>query len=102
MKLYLFATLFIFLAFGFTPEKATTTVTGSVVDSRTGHPVTGAYIIAIAGEEETLTDQQGKFNLRTSLKLPAKISIKHKDYVDTTYTLQDTGNNIAMRQSQHE
>jgi len=102
MKLYLFATLFIVLAYAFTPEKMITTVKGSVVDSKTGNPVTGAYIIAVAGEEETLTDQQGKFTFRISLALPATITIKHKDYADTTYTLRDASNNFTMRQLQQK
>ncbi|WP_153796184.1 hypothetical protein [Foetidibacter luteolus] len=82
-----------FLLFGFskpvTPARAYT-IKGAIISRNDNRPVNKAYIIAIAGEEESLSDVNGQFKLRTCQPLPVKISIQHNLYETSEVTVADT------------
>lgn len=63
---------------------------GQVVSGITGQPVARAYIVAVSGEEETLTDTDGHFTLRTWQRLPVTLTIQHSDYQTSQLVVADT------------
>ena len=72
--------LFTVTMFSWQPEKAGQVnygLYGTVVSSETGKPLPDAYIYAVKGEEETLTDDKGEFKFISWQKLPITI---HVDY----------------------
>ncbi|WP_158559146.1 carboxypeptidase regulatory-like domain-containing protein [Deminuibacter soli] len=63
---------------------------GRVVSGADHQPVSRAYITAVQGEEETLTDTSGNFTLRTWQALPVTITIQHGDYKSGKLVISDT------------
>jgi hypothetical protein len=76
-----------------TPHK----VKGTVVKEGSRTPVEKAYIVAVAGEEETLSASDGSFTLTTWQSLPAVIVIQHPDYRTEKVAVTDSGHTFLIR-----
>lgn len=63
---------------------------GTVVSGLNKKPVVRAYVTAVSGEEEALTDAEGNFTLRTWQSLPVTITIQHSDYATSKLVIADT------------
>jgi len=81
----------------FSPAKHIVTITGIVTDKQTSQPVANAYLVAVDGEEEALSADNGKFKLRTTLSLPFKITIKHSGYEQSSAVVTDTSGTLLVQ-----
>jgi len=74
------------LLFGFihTDQRLTvgakTTVEGVVLRKEDNRPLANAYVYVTKGEEEAVTDQQGRFRVTTWQNLPVTITAEYPGY----------------------
>jgi hypothetical protein len=70
-------------------------VEGTVLSEGSLKPVADAYVYTVSGEEEVLTDKQGKFKLTTWQSLPLSITVEHYSFE----TLKVRVNTVPANQS---
>jgi hypothetical protein len=68
-----------------------------VVNQGSNTPVEKAYIIAVAGEEETLSARDGSFTLTTWQKLPAVIVVQHPDFRTEKVAVNDSTHTFLIK-----
>ena len=60
---------------------AQTTITGSIVDARTGEALIGASVVPKSSKElGAVTDVDGNFRLVTNVELPLTLSVQYVGY----------------------
>jgi uncharacterized transporter YbjL len=72
-------------------------IKGTVTGETTNTPVAKAYIVAVSGEEETLSETDGSFTLKTSQALPAVIVIQHPDFRTEKIEVRDPSESFRIR-----
>ncbi len=63
---------------------------GVVVSGADKKPVAKAYIVAVSGEEEALTDADGNFTLRTWQSFPVTLVVQRDGYQTRKVLVADT------------
>lgn len=71
--------LFIFIGSGPAQQKGPVVIEGKVVAETTGKPVYHAHVFVLDGEEETLTDNNGNFSIKSWQKTPLKLTVERQD-----------------------
>jgi hypothetical protein len=71
-------------------------IRGTVTDLRTGKSIAGALVYTVLGEEETLTDRNGRFCLRTLGSLPLEIRI-HRGNTEKTIRVESFEKELGVR-----
>jgi len=64
-------------------------VEGKIVSESTGKPIPRAYAYIIEGEEEALTDANGRFRIQTWQKFPLTLTVKYRNRAATRLQVQD-------------
>ncbi len=54
---------------------------GVVLEDATLKPVANAYVYAVKGEEEALTDKHGFFTIKTWQSLPVTLTVQHQSRI---------------------
>jgi protocatechuate 3,4-dioxygenase beta subunit len=55
-------------------------VQGTVLTEGSLRPVANAFVYTVSGEEETLTDTNGKFQFTTWQPMPIALTVEHRDF----------------------
>jgi protocatechuate 3,4-dioxygenase beta subunit len=55
-------------------------IQGTVLTEGSLKPVADAFVYTVSGEEEALTDKNGKFKLTTWQSMPVAITVEHRDF----------------------
>ncbi|RXK87312.1 carboxypeptidase regulatory-like domain-containing protein [Filimonas effusa] len=64
-------------------------IKGVITKDGANTPIAKAYIVAVSGEEETLSAVDGSFSLTTSQALPAVIVVQHPDFQTEKIEVRD-------------
>lgn len=72
-------------------------IKGVITRDGANTPVAKAYIVAVSGEEETLSAVDGSFSLTTSQALPAVIVIQHPDFQTEKIEVRDPSGSFKIR-----
>ena len=70
-------------------------VEGVVLSEGSLKPIPDAYVYTVSGEEEVLTDKQGRFKLTTWQALPLSLTVEHNNFE----TLKVRVTNLPANQS---
>ncbi|MBT0810970.1 SusC/RagA family TonB-linked outer membrane protein [Litoribacter ruber] len=73
------------------------TVTGSVVDERTGEPLIGANILIRNTTQGTVTDIDGNFSLNVSTNEDVSLAISSLGYLSQNFTVSPTNTTLNVR-----
>jgi hypothetical protein len=65
-------------------------IEGKVITRHSSLPVKGAHVYITSGEEEDLTNNEGKYRITTWQSLPVTLTVEHKNY--ETVKLKISGN----------
>ncbi|MBP5257861.1 MAG: carboxypeptidase-like regulatory domain-containing protein, partial [Prevotella sp.] len=77
---------------------AQTTITGNVVDARTGETIIGATIVPKSSKElGTVTDIDGNFTLTTNVQLPLTLSVQSVGYRTQEVDVYDSSEPIDIQ-----
>ncbi len=77
---------------------AQTTITGTVVDGRTGETIIGATIVPKSSNEQgTVTDIDGNFTLTTNVQLPLTLSVQSVGYRTQEVDVYDSSEPIEIQ-----
>ena len=77
---------------------AQTTITGTVVDGRTGETIIGATIVPKSSNEQgTVTDIDGNFTLTTNVQLPLTLSVQSVGYRPQEVDVYDSSEPIEIQ-----
>jgi len=71
-------------------------IKGRVFNKATRQPVYNAYVHTLAGEEETFTQKDGSFILKTWQALPVECTIEHKDFAATKVAVNKQKDTILI------
>lgn len=66
-------------------------VEGIVVDAGSGKPVPDVYVYTLSGEEEQLTNEEGRFKFKTWRTYPIRCTATHRNYEQVIIPLHRTG-----------
>lgn len=55
-------------------------ISGQIIHNETGQRIENAYIYIVSGEEEGLSDKNGRFTITTWQQLPVTIVIEHPNF----------------------
>ncbi len=55
-------------------------ISGQIIHTDTGQRIENAYVYIVSGEEESLSDKNGKFSITTWQQLPVTLVIEHPQY----------------------
>ncbi len=91
MKIYYFILTLFFCSITF----AQTTISGSVNDDK-GQPIPGANIKIVGESSGTVTDNDGKFTLKTAKKPPFKVEISSIGYASQSANVTANGQNLQV------
>jgi hypothetical protein len=72
-------------------------VEGTVLTEGSLQPVVNAFVYTVPGEEETLTDKNGKFKLTTWQPMPLAITVEHGDFTTTSIKITSLPANQCIR-----
>ncbi len=75
---------------------AQSTITGNIKDAKTGDPMSGATIIVEGKSIGTMTDAEGNFALKVSLKAPFKVRISMVGYVSSTVEVKNISQPVKL------
>lgn len=79
-------------------EQRSVIIKGKVIEEGTGQPVAKAHVFVIEGEEETLTNSDGEFQIESWQKAPLRLTVSsYKRYVKTTVLVQNAGEKQLIR-----
>jgi len=70
---------------------------GKVVDARTDKPIAKAHVYVVRGEEETLTDNNGRFRVQSWQSLPLKVSATAQGYQTVSLVVKEPGKELVIR-----
>ena len=73
-----------------------TEVSGTILDKSNNTPVSNVYVYAVKGEEETLSEDNGRFKLLSWSKLPVIIFFEKKGYKPARIPLNREQKNIRV------
>jgi len=73
------------------------TVTGKIMDKQTGETLIGASVVIQGTTEGTVTDIDGKFQLKTDRSLPLTLEISFLGYQKITHELTDWGDKVNIK-----
>lgn len=91
MKIYYFILTLFFCSISF----AQTTISGSVKDSN-NEPIPGANIRVVGDTAGTITDGDGKFSLKTSMKPPFDIEVSSVGYASQNKQVTSNSQNLNL------
>ncbi|MBL7887766.1 MAG: TonB-dependent receptor [Flavobacterium sp.] len=91
MKIYYFILTLFFCSISF----AQTTISGSVNDDK-GQPIPGANIKVVGENSGTVTDGDGKFNLKSAKKPPFKVEVSSIGFTSQTVDVNSNGQNLKV------
>jgi hypothetical protein len=91
--------LFIFTAHNEPVQKKEAVVLqGKVIAYTDGKPVSNAHVFVIDGEEETMTNANGEFSIRSWQKAPFRITVeKHGQYLKESIVVADASRKQTIR-----
>lgn len=89
MKIYYFILTLFFCSISF----AQTTISGTVKDDK-GQPIPGANVRVVGDNAGTVTDADGKFNLKTTKKPPFSVEISSVGFANQTAQVTSSGQSI--------
>lgn len=75
---------------------AQTVLNGTVFDSRTNEPLTGATVVIEGTTQGTLTDFDGNFSISISAELPARINVAMVGYRSNTVIVYDDSEAVEI------
>lgn len=79
-------------------QKEAIIIEGKVVAESTGKPVGNAHVFVVDGEEETLTNGNGEFRIRSWQKTPVSLTVEKPDqYQRTIIVVQDPSKKQVVR-----
>jgi hypothetical protein len=79
-------------------QKEAIIIEGKVIAESTGKPVSNAHVFIVDGEEETLTNNNGEFRIRSWQKAPVKLTVEKPDqYQRTTIVIPDPSRKQVVR-----
>ena len=70
---------------------------GIVVSGKNGKPLKDVLVYALAGEEEALTDAEGKFHLNTFQKIPLVLTAEKPQYKKLKITVTSFSEELLIR-----
>ena len=77
---------------------AQTTITGRIVDARTGEPLIGATLVPKSSKEiGTVTDADGNFRLVTQVELPLTLSVQFVGYRSQEVDVYDASESVDIQ-----
>ncbi|MDR2122942.1 MAG: SusC/RagA family TonB-linked outer membrane protein [Flavobacteriaceae bacterium] len=88
-KLQLFSIFSLFFVFSFTVYGQTTVISGKIVDEN-NNPVVDAVVSIKSGTEETVTNNDGYFELETTQLLPVSIEVNYIEYKEQELEIHNT------------
>ena len=72
-------------------------VNGVVFDKQTNKPLPDVYVYIIKGEEEAITDQQGKFSFTTWHRSNMVLNLKRPEHNEVQVKLSDPKKDMVIR-----
>ena len=72
-------------------------VEGTVLTEGSLLPVANAFVYTVPGEEETLTDKNGKFKLTTWQPMPLAVTVEHRDFNTASIRITSLPANQSIR-----
>lgn len=97
MKIYYFILTLFFCSISF----AQTTISGSVNDDK-GQPIPGANIKVVGENSGTVTDGDGKFNLKSAKKPPFKVEVSSIGFASQTVDVNSNGQTLKVTLSSED
>lgn len=100
MKKYLFSlpiTLAMLLTYNDSIRLSQIVVEGTVLSEGSLKPVQDAFVYTVSGEEEVLTDKNGKFRLTTWQSLPVVVTVEHRDFETVKSKITSVPANQSIR-----
>lgn len=71
-------------------------ISGHLVNE-TGQRIENAYVYIVSGEEESLSDKNGKFSITTWQQLPVTLVIEHPQYKKKTVRTSDASQKQVIK-----
>ncbi|RFM28187.1 SusC/RagA family TonB-linked outer membrane protein [Deminuibacter soli] len=84
------------------PPIINATLTGSVVDSKTGNQLEGATVHIKGTTHEVITDGKGHFSFRTGQKLPFTLEVNYIGYQPLEITVNESPVQLKLQESQSQ
>ena len=75
---------------------AQSTITGSIIDAKTGDPMSGATIIVEGKSVGTITDSKGDFNLKVNQPFPFNVKISMIGFVPSIVEVKNSAQKIKV------
>jgi hypothetical protein len=79
------------------PPHQARVVEGQVISESTNKPVADVYVYIVEGEEEALTDKNGRFRIQTWQKFPLLLTIKYRDKPAMKVNITDAATRQVIR-----
>lgn len=79
------------------PQQTSSMIRGVVISEQTGQPLSGAHVYVIHGEEETLTNKKGEFQVESWQKFPLKLTVEYRNFLTTSVGVADPGKRQVIR-----
>jgi CarboxypepD_reg-like domain len=96
--LLIYTLLFLFTGYTQVQQTESVIIEGKVVDGTTGKPVTNVHVYIIDGEEETMTNSQGEFRIRSWQKTPLRLTVaKYGSYQKESILVTDPSRKQLIR-----
>lgn len=70
---------------------------GKVIDARDERPVARAHVYVVRGEEEALTDNNGRFRVQSWQSLPLKISAAAPGFHAASLSVKEPSKELLIR-----
>ncbi|WP_081658844.1 carboxypeptidase-like regulatory domain-containing protein [Terrimonas ferruginea] len=76
---------------------AAVVVQGKVVDARNDKPIAKVHVYVVRGEEEALTDNNGRFRVQSWQSLPLKVSATAQGFQTVSLLVKEPGKELVIR-----
>lgn len=70
---------------------------GKVVDARNDKPIAKVHVYVVRGEEEALTDNNGRFRVQSWQSLPLKVSATAQGFQTVSLAVKEPGKELVIR-----
>lgn len=70
---------------------------GKVVDARNDKPIAKVHVYVVRGEEEALTDNNGRFRVQSWQSLPLKVSATAQGFQAVSLAVKEPGKELVIR-----
>jgi len=98
IKIFTGVSLLLFVSFqSINRENQRQYLSGVVLDKQTGEPLPGVYVYTVKGEEEGITNQQGKFRFSTWQAATLVLHVKHSNYDEVQVKVNDLKKTVIIR-----